>query len=74
MTFRELPTVVRRSFESFVRAFQDEHPGAILRRVSEPREGAAGEFVIPFEDEPTGARYEVAVSEAGAVFDPKRVA
>lgn len=72
--FRDLPTVVRRSFESFVQRFQDDHPGSILRRTSEPRTeaGEIGYFVIPFEDGPTGAKYEVTVSDTGAVFDPVR--
>lgn len=78
MTFRELPTIVRRSFEAFVQRFQDDHPGSILRRTSEPRVAGLGlppntpAYVIPFEDGPTGAKYEVTVSASGAVFDPVR--
>lgn len=71
--FRQLPTLVRRSFEAFVQRFQDDHPGSSLRRVSEPR-AEDGDYVIPFEDAPTGAKYEVTVSDAGAVFDPVRLA
>lgn len=76
MTFRDLPAVVRRSFEAFLQRFQDDHPGSILRRTSDPRAEAneVGYFVIPFEDGPSGAKYEVTVSDTGAVFDPKRVA
>lgn len=77
--FRELPTIVRRSFEAFVQRFQDDHPGANLRRTSEPRvagppntAGYGPAYVIPFEDEPSGAKYEVTVSASGAVFDPVR--
>lgn len=76
--FRDLPTLVRRSFEEFVQRFQDDHPGSVLRRVSVPREQAHTDtesvYVIPFEDGPTGAKYEVTVSPAGAVFEPTRLA
>lgn len=80
--FRDLPTIVRRSFEAFVQRFQDDHPGSSLRRTSEPylaylalQQGVREEvWAIPFEDAPSGAKYEVAVNVAGAVFDPKQLA
>lgn len=70
--FRELSTLIRRSFDLYITQAQELNPGAILRRVDEPRpEGDA--VVIPFEDAASGSRYEVLAWPDGAVNGLRQV-
>ena len=66
MEFRELSTLMRRSFDLYITQAQQLNPQAVLRRVGKPRpEGDA--FVVAFEDVKSGARYEVLCWPNGAV-------
>lgn len=71
--WREIPPLVRRSFELYIQQAQEINPGAVLRRIGEPRpEGEA--TVVPFEDSATGSRYEVLCWPDGSVNGLRSVA
>lgn len=71
--FRDLPTIARRSFEAFLRRFQDENPGSNMSVTADPSP-AEGGFTVPFADATSGARYEVTIGDDGTVGEPRQLA
>lgn len=71
--WRDLPPLMRLSFDLYLQQAQEINEGAVLRRIGEPRpEGEA--TVVPFEDSASGSRYEVLCWSDGSVNGLRPVA
>jgi len=74
-TWDTLPTLVRRSFEEYLRRFTAANPTAAPRRVCDPvRVDSAAAWSVSFEDSTTGANYVTLVGDDGSVAKPVSVA
>jgi hypothetical protein len=74
-TWDALPTVVRRSFDEYLRRFTAANPAAALRRVADPvRVDGAAAWSVSFEDSATDANYVTLVGDDGSVAKAVEVA
>jgi hypothetical protein len=74
-TWDSLPTLVRRSFEEYLRRFTAANPAAALRRVGDPiRVDGSAAWSVSFEDSATGANYMTLVGDDGSVAKAVEVA
>lgn len=74
-TWDSLPTLVRRSFEEYIRRFTAANPGAAPRRTSDPvRLDDGASWSVHFEDAVSGTKYMVLVGDHGEVSEAVQVA
>lgn len=71
--WKDLPTLVRRSFEVYLQRFAAENPGCSLVRTLNPRRDGDS-IVVPFEDAVSGARYVALMDADGSVASTEGLA